>query len=68
MSQLFLCGIPDSFHGPKCAQQSLSSCLTDSRNIIKQGAGLRLRPERPVILDREAVCLILNAGDQLKTL
>ena len=48
--------------------QCLSSCRSDSRNLIQYRMYLRFGSERPVKFNCKAVCLILNSRDQLKSL
>lgn len=68
LRQFFLRSIPDRRDRAETAHQSLSSALSDSRNIIQDRVNLFFTPQRTMILDRKAVCFILDPGDQPESL
>ena len=65
---MLLVRVTDCLQRAEGAQQRLPPDRPDSLDLIQDGMCLRLSSQRPVKLNREAVCFILYPRNQLKTL
>ena len=68
LCEVFLRRLPDCLQRLIFFHQRLAPCRSDIRNVIQHGMYLLLAPERPVVLNRKTVRLVLNSRNQLKSL
>ena len=60
--------VPDRLQGAEAAHQSLPSCFPDALDVIQHGMYLGLCAQGSVVFNGKPVSLVLDPGDQMKSL